>query len=858
MTGMLEAFTQLIGAGHLTEIERVELPARAERRLPIPDSLRSRSAREWLAMGPGADGKIWRHQAIAFEALERGENVVLATGTASGKSLVFQLAALQYLEEHHESRIIVFYPLKALAADQLITWKSIISMAGFPEGTVARIDGDVPPDERDRVIENARIVAMTPDVCQAWLTRNVSRPLIRRFIGQLRMIILDEAHVLEAVFGSNVAFLLRRIQALRALILHDRRTPALRFIATSATIANPSNHLAALTGSEFTVVAEDDDGSPSHGRMLLHLAMNDDLADGMTQVLDLLLNQSQEGSFIAFADSRQGVERIATRLGHDNIRPYRSGYEAQDRQAIESALRKGELRGVVSTSALELGIDIPHFAVGLNVDVPASRKSFRQRAGRIGRAAPGAFAVIASPDAFHRLGSTFNDYWNGSVEPSHLYLSNRFMQFAHARCLAMEVEALTGSHPQLPAGVNWPPGFSEVFEYVQPGAARPREFDYVRDIGGDEPHYNYPLRNMAEAGFVITRGGEVSGGRIGTITLQQAIREAYPGAIYLHLAHGFKVYEWRNTAFDRTIRVGPWRGPANTRPLIRTFANVAVDNSGIVGGNFRTGTKGFLAECQMQVTERVEGIRQAGQSLLYRDLRSTDSRMTPKTRDFRTTGVIMRICEEWFRAPGEKARLAEALQELISREYSISQQDFAVASTNVSLVRSGGREPISDALVVYDATYGSLRLTEPVFTELPRLLDRLERAVHLVGDAGDPPVPQHVLDGLREWSESLESAMPPLTGGAVVSDGWLQVLAPESRVARRDVHGVLRDIVIVEPELIDLGDGLRLFYRYTDHGIETAAQAIAMVADSAIERVGDEWSDCLWCPTTKEIKQITE
>ena len=122
------------------------------------------------------------------------------------------------------------------------------------------------------------------------------------------------------------------------------------------------------------------------------------------------------------------------------MKPYRSGYEARDRSNIEHAPREGHLRGVVSTSALELGIDIPHFAVGLNIGVPVTRKSFRQRLGRVGRQRPGSFAVVAEPYAFARYGSTLAEYYAKSVEPSYLCLRNRFMQFAHARCLAEELE----------------------------------------------------------------------------------------------------------------------------------------------------------------------------------------------------------------------------------------------------------------------------------------------------------------------------------------------------------------------------------------------------------------------------------
>ena len=214
------------------------------------------------------------------------------------------------------------------------------------------------------------------------------------------------------------------------------------------------------------------------------------------------------------------------------MRPYRSGYEADDRAGIERALRSGKLRGVVATSALELGINIPHFEVGLNIQLPASRKGFRQRLGRVGRSSPGTFAIVAASNAFWRYGSSLDDYYRGSVEPSHLYLGNRFVHFAHAKCLADELETLgVKGKSAPPRGTDWPAGFADVLEFARVGgaSARPREFDHIAGMGGDSPHHNYPLRNIGEENFQIGRGTGLFD-RIGSLTLQQAIREAYPGA----------------------------------------------------------------------------------------------------------------------------------------------------------------------------------------------------------------------------------------------------------------------------------------------------------------------------------------
>ncbi len=857
---MLEVFESEIRDRELTVVERLELPSRAERTQGIPDAYRAGSVGNWLLSDEALKGKLWRHQALALEAFASDRNVVLSTGTASGKSLVFQAAAIKVLQDDDEAKVLVFYPLKALAADQDVSWRRVLRMARMPADWIASVTGDVPMPDRKAALEKARIIIATPDVCHAWLMRELVSRESKRFLASLDLLIVDEAHVLEAVFGSNAAFLFRRLQAAARICRTNRRGDR-RFsvIAASATIANPGRHLQALTGLDFAVIDSNEDGSPQHARSLLHLACGaDEMQSTISGLQRALVEQSERGSFITFLDSRQGVERLAAQTEHGLVNPYRSGYEAEDRAAIESALRSGRLRGVVATSALELGIDIPHFAVGLNLGLPTSRKAFRQRLGRVGRFSPGAFAVVAEPNAFRRYGSSLEDYYRGSVEPSHLYLDNRFVHFAHAKCLADEFDMLGVKGRSVPpSNIEWPSGFADVYDFARIGGARarPREFDHIARIGGDSPHHNYPLRNIGEENFQIGQGSSMFQ-RIGNLTLQQAIREAYPGAIYMHMGRRWRVQEWRNTVWDRAIRVMSWQAPINTRPLIRTFVNLSVERDGLVAGNFRRGRRGFLAECQLQITERVEGYEERGERKMYRDLRQENPRMSPKTRDFRTTGVVLKIEAQWMADSGNKRLVADALRDLIVREYSISPSDIGGTSTNIAMVVDGQRHAVSDAIVIYDAIYGSLRLTEPVFNELDALLDRLERSSELSSD-DDALVPEAIAAALRDWYEELETAEPDefssLAGerGESSKDGLLWVLAPGSIAAKRDRQGVLHDVEIVAPEIVSFDGPPKLFYRYKTDGTGTA-----LVASDAVEAIGGEYQYRKWNPrTTQYVEQ---
>ena len=863
MTTILQVFESLINSGKLPCMDRINLPARQERTADIPEAYRKGASGRWLMNDDKLQGRVWHHQALAMEAVLQ-KNIIVSTGTASGKSLIFQSSALHILDADSEATVLVFYPLKALASDQLNSWRHIGDLAGISDNEIVLIDGSVSRVKRANILCNARIALLTPDVCHAWLLQELSNVIHRDFLARIALIVIDEAHTLEGVFGSNFSFLFRRLCIARSLASYGRRRSDLRVVAASATISNPKKHLEDLTGLEFQEIKENEDGSPSYPRSIFHVgAQQRKEAEAVAPYLENeLINQSDNGSVIAFIDSRQGAERLAIKSAEqaNSIKPYRSGYEEGDRREIENSLRQGSLRGVISTSALELGIDIPHFTIGLNIGVPTSRKSFRQRLGRIGRHQPGDFAIIAEPFAFKRFGTTLMDYYNASVEPSYLYIHNRFMQYAHARCLAEELEMLgmTG-RKNLPSSVSWPEGFTKVFSfsYSNSPLARPREFDQVAQIGGDQPHYNYPLRNAPEEVFnIVDRQSSVagSGSRIGTLSLQQAIREAFPGAIHLHMTNGWRVQEWRNTAFERVIRATRSRSRLFPTPLIRTFVNFSLDRESLIENRYRVCETGFIAECQLQINERVEGYREGDEKKYYKDLRSDNPNMTPKTREFRTSGVVIRIEESWFGAKGVKETIANSLRDLILREYSISPRDVDVSSTNISLIQNGERRAISDAIALFDSTHGSLHLTELAYLQIGDLLDKLARSIDLTRSEGCL-ISSQILSNLCDWYAKLRDGNidhDHAIDNVISSDrtgNWYHVFREGSVVAKTDLMGVHRDIEIAGYELLDLGEGPKLFYSY-----RTDTNGKAMLPMDKATAVGDEWEMVYWNSKTREVR----
>ncbi len=476
------------------------------------------------------------------------------------------------------------------------------------------------------------------------------------------------------------------------------------------------------------------------------------------------------------------------------------------------------------------------------------------RGGGGGGGGGGGFAVVAEPYTFGRFGSTPAEYYEKSVEPSYLYLENRFMQFAHARCPAEEPE-MTGhtGRKVLPTNAAWPDGFTEVFDfsYADSPAARPREFDQTNRGGGDQPHFNYPLRNVPEDAYKVvhTRGGPAGLTKtIAELTVQQAIREAFPGAVYLHMGEGWRVRDWTSTSFDRTIRVNPTKSPIPPKPIIRKFVNFGLDRDGIGAGRFRKGERGFLAECHLQVNERVEGYHRGGKKKLYKDLRQKKPGMTPKTRDFRTTGVVMHIDEDCFRVKGVKQRTADRLRNLMLREYSISGQDIDAVATRISMIRAGQRQSVSYVLVLFDSTQGTLRLTEPAYSNPDDLLTMLERSISMTTPDDDPVTPEEVA-ALRSWFEHLgdeDGGLPPVVDGPAEGVVWVQVYDVDSIVAYRDRQGMLRDIKVLGHEFIDR----HLFYHY-----KTDKQGKAMASAEFIEHVGDEWRIVYLNRGTKEKRE---
>ena len=851
---MYDALRAALAGSEFSVLESFELQDRPAQYAEIPPFLNESPVGAHLARQRSS---LWSHQAHALEALHRGDNVVLSTGTASGKSLVFQAFALHQILSVPSRRVIVFYPLKALATDQIRRWREFAEHLGIPNDAIGRIDGSVPTPDRESILQRARILIMTPDACQAWLMTRLSMPVVRRFVSEVSTLVMDEAHTLDGVFGSNFAFLLRRMVVARShLLRNDTEAPPLQFVATTATISNPSEHMERLTGQVFSALDEASDGAPRHTRFVAHVASNEgDETKVARELQRVVMTTGRDGGFITFHDSRKGVEQLAINSAKDNsavdsdmaVLPYRAGYQADDRQQIETRLKSGQLRGVVSTSALELGIDLPHLRVGFNIGMPATRKAYRQRLGRVGRQAPGAFVIVAIPDAFRRYGTSFQEYHKMSVEPSYLYLDNRFMQFAHGRCLADELEAL-GAPSSLPSSVNWPAGFRDVYAVARPGANRPTQFDAVAELGGDTPQLNYPLRNVGELTFQIKLHENADS--LGDMTQAQALREAYPSATYLHLARKYEVIAWRMGAFPfiQVRRTSPTR---STRPCITTWINAGLTSSDLIDGHVLRGDNGLLAECQMLITERVDGfIDGNGSEHKYQELRQRNPNLRSRTRNFRTSGVVLCINQPWFKKENSRRLISSLLREVFVHRYSVLPQDVGSAATRISLRNVENIESRGCSIVIFDEIYGSLRLTERLYLNFRHVLDGLSVAIESSSNSPDFMELTSLVAQIREEYSAFSVGAVSETPYLPVPEGYEQVFTAGSQVCAREKGQVAEVVEIIQPTLMEG----RLMYQVTTPSLSGKPPMRRWIPASEIEPSGGDWTYAWWNRLTEKYE----
>jgi DEAD/DEAH box helicase domain-containing protein len=512
-----------------------ELLAHAPKVAPFPEDLPELLVSRLSLLG--VDG-LYPHQLEGLSALRDGGHVMLSTGTASGKSLVYQIAAAEAALTTPKATAIFLFPTKALARDQLRSMRAL----KLPQVRAAVYDGDTPQAERPLIRKNANLVLTNPDMLHLALLADHAR--WADFLLRLSLVVVDEAHVLRGVFGSHVAMVLRRLRRLVALHGGDPR-----WCLASATVGNPGELAHRLTGLDVEVVSGDD---APRGRKLFALwnppiiddetgARRSALAEASTVMTHLV---DQGARTIGFTRSRRAAELLAefTRRGvadvqaRDRIRAYRAGYLAEDRRKIERELADGELVAVAATNALELGIDIGSLDAAVLTGYPGTRASMWQQAGRAGRRSDESLAVLVAQDdpLDQYLTQHPDDLFGQSPEAAVIDPTNPYVLEPHLRCAAREYPLDDGEAKRF-FGDTAIEGLQQLAEQDLVKQRR----DRWHDVGSTSPHRDLDIR--AGGGHVYRIVQEDTGQLIGTADEHRAFATLHPGAVYLHQGEQFLV-----------------------------------------------------------------------------------------------------------------------------------------------------------------------------------------------------------------------------------------------------------------------------------------------------------------------------
>ncbi len=503
----------------------------------MPDELNWKVAAALRAAGIE---RLYEHQRQALQLAFDGPTII-TTGTASGKSLCFQLPTLEVLVSDPAARALYLYPTKALAQDQA----RALHRFGLPQAIRPAIyDGDTPRAQRAAIRNRSNLILTNPDMLHVGILPH--HVAWRELFSNLAFVVVDEAHVYRGVFGSHVGNVLRRLR--RAAAIHGTEP---RFLLTSATIANPVQLAERLTGlTGFHLV--DRDTAPQAPRRVA--IWNPPLLDEQLGVRASALYEAAEvfselvssgARTICFMKSRKGVElilrhavdRLEPELA-ERIAPYRAGYTPAQRHEIERRLTTGELLGVVATDALELGIDIGELDAAVCVTFPGTVASLRQMWGRAGRRGRGLAVYVAGEDALDQFFCRHpDDFLARPVEAAILDPHSSEIYAEHLLCAAHEAP-LSGADEQI-LGPQW---HEHAKALTAAGLLRERATGFVPKRADDYPAARVALRSASADSFVLIAAA--SGEVLGTIEAGRAYSTVHEGAIYLHLGRSYTVLDF--------------------------------------------------------------------------------------------------------------------------------------------------------------------------------------------------------------------------------------------------------------------------------------------------------------------------
>ena len=518
-----------------------DVPARrgcyAHDAVPLSDST------ERMLRAGGVE-QLYHHQAEAIRAAQREKDVLIVTGTASGKSLCYVVPIIEMLQADPQGRALLLFPTKALCQDQFKAFSAALDAAGLNEVLAGVYDGDTPSPIRRKLRDRASVIFSNPDMVHSALMPQHAR--WADFIAHLRYLVLDELHVYSGIFGANMTNLLRRWE--RVCGHYGARV---RIIACSATIGNPRELAERLTGREMTVI--DRDGSPRGRRV--YVFWNPPTVRGTTwrsrrsanvEAHELMAELIRRGAAtITFSKAKMTAEMIyryvcenlARTAPHlvGKVTPYRGGYRPEERRQIERRLFAGELLGVSTTRALELGIDVGALDACIVVGYPGKLASFFQQSGRAGRRDRDALIVLVGLDtAVNQYVMSHPEYlFDRPIEQAVIDPDNPFVVTSHLRCAAHE-------KPIPPKEVSsFGPHAALVLEVLRDNRKLARIGDLWYHSASETPQHEFSLRDTVDANVLIEDAD--TGQVLGEVNKLDAPPILHPEAIYMHRGDTYRV-----------------------------------------------------------------------------------------------------------------------------------------------------------------------------------------------------------------------------------------------------------------------------------------------------------------------------
>lgn len=653
---------------------------------------------------------LYRHQAEAVDRVRRGRNVVVATPTASGKTLVYNLPVLERVLSRPSARALYLFPLKALAQDQLRSFREMAAMAPPIPAAAAIYDGDTPDAERRKIRRNPPNVLFTnPDMLHLALLPY--HAAWTEFFRNLAFVVVDEVHTYRGVMGAHMAQVFRRLVR---LCHYYGSAPA--FVFSSATVGNPDALASQLTG--LPVDRVDRSGAP-RGRK--HLVLVDPAA-GPAQAAILLLKAALHRGLrtIVYAQSRRLTELIALWAGRrtgpfaNRIAAYRAGFLPEERREIEARLSSGDLLAVISTSALELGIDIGDLDLCLLVGYPGTAAATWQRAGRVGRSGrDSAVILVAGEDALDQYFIRHPEaLLHRPPEDTVVNPDNPEVLRKHLVCAAAEVpleaeEAILRSAPAQRAAADLESS-GDLMRSADGGTLYSRR---------KAPQRNVDLRGSGDRFGIVGEDGE----RCGEIDAFRAFRETHPGAVYLHNGRTYLVRDL--DLGTRTVRVA--RAKVNHYTRVRAVKETAILET-YAQGNAWGAPTGFG---RLRVTDQVTGYETVQLHGGRQKINVFPLELPPQV--FETEGL-------WFQVPMPVFQtLADQQRHFMGAIHAMEHAAIGILPLLVMADRNdlGGistpfhPQIAGPAVFIYDGIPGGAGLARLAFSKADALLETTRRAV---------------------------------------------------------------------------------------------------------------------------------